>query len=182
MSYLYKLPLSGEQKKYLITKKPSDICWFLGLDYQAWQEGFKDREAIYAWVIPAMPRVTHETRKSLKHREMMQCFLQFARTKCIDEVASLNVRERVQAGLTYSGKMQKIQAQIAEDEKDELFKAELKKAFNGHLVATLIKEQHGFDVQGARLGAIMNELRRQLATDEIPSRERLQDLVNKQVE
>lgn len=129
-----------------------------------------------------MPHITDNFGRRAGQREMFECFLQFARTKCIDEITTERVRERIHRNLEAAGKLRTILAQIETDECEEAFRVELKKTFNADIVTSYVKEKWGKELKGPALGTVMQKVRQRISPHEVPTHLELCALIDEVID
>lgn len=183
LCYAVKLPLHGTMKCYSITTDTVQICDILGLEYTKWHSGFGSRQDVFDWLAPLeYGSITPcAFKKRYEKREMLQ---QYIALKCAhpNQKGKSEVRDRIYEALQ---KLDQFQAVLRDHDNEiakEAFDVNFKKAFNGSIVTTYLREAHAKELKGPELGAFMSKLRKQLAPNDIPSYTSICSLIDRQLE
>lgn len=182
LCYAVKLPLHGTMKYYSITTDVVQICDILGLEYTKWHSGFKSRQDVFDWLAPLeYGSITPcAFKKKYEKREMLQ---QYIALKCAqpNQKSKSQVRERIYNVLHDLDRFQLVLKEHEMEIAKEAFDVKFKKAFNGSIVTTHLREAHAMELKGLELGAFMSNLRKRLLPNEIPSHVTIKDLIDCQV-
>ena len=169
LTYVYR---DGDQVigEIVITRDFHEVCWFLGLDYQVWKEGFNELEDIFKWVatskyfnpdIYLLHNRNHTSRTRDRKRKSYMEFLKWCETYDGPKYERLEDKTKYLPMLfDFFGKdngwCEGFEDQYMHMYAEHLKRKDMQSKFNGDMVREVTK------LEGKELGEFMQVLRKEI--------------------
>ena len=143
--------------EYLLSDDPIKICYYLGLDYNTWENGFVHMEESYEWLISSKFFKSEIITNNITKKFQTKCKRKYVAgfelfiTNLNDDINNFNIEcymDFCEETLDYFNKLETTVTEITQQHKNDILVSQRREKFNGKDIVN--KGVQGKDINGVK--------------------------------